>query len=52
LVRRAVVAESGTTAAEIIHDRVDAAKPNLGLTNWRGAMIRKQDMAIAKNYLT
>jgi hypothetical protein len=31
---------------------VDAVKPNLGLTNWRGAVIRKQDVAIAKNYLT
>jgi len=43
---------SGQTAAEIVHDRVDAAKPNLGLTNWRGATIRKDDVAIAKNYLT
>ena len=43
---------TGQTAAEIVHDRVDAAKPNLGLTNWRGAVIRKQDVAIAKNYLT
>ena len=42
---------TGQTAAEIIHDRVDATKPNLGLTNWRGAAIRKQDVAIAKNYL-
>ncbi len=43
---------TGQTAAEIIHERVDAAKPNLGLTNWRGAEIRKQDVTIAKNYLT
>jgi hypothetical protein len=43
---------TGQTAAEIVHERVDAAKPNLGLTNWRGAMIRKDDVAIAKNYLT
>jgi len=43
---------TGQTAAEIVHGRVDAAKPNLGLTNWRGAVIRKQDVAIAKNYLT
>jgi hypothetical protein len=40
------------TAAEIVHGRVDAAKPNLGLTNWRGAVIRKQDVSIAKNYLS
>lgn len=43
---------TGHTAAEIIHDRVDATKPNLGLTNWRGAVVRKYDVAIAKNYLT
>jgi hypothetical protein len=43
---------TGQTAAEIVHDRVDAAKRNLGLTNWRGAVIRKQDVVIAKNYLT
>ena len=42
---------TGQTAAEIVHDRVDAAKANLGLTNWRGAVIRKHDVAIAKNYL-
>ena len=43
---------TGQTAAEIIHDRVKATKPNPGLTNWRGAVIRKQDVGIAKNYLT
>ena len=43
---------TGKTAAEIVHGRVDAAKPNLGLTNWRGATVRKQDVSIAKNYLT
>ena len=42
---------TGQTAAEIVHHRVDATKPNLGLTNWRGATIRKQDVGIAKNYL-
>ena len=42
---------TGQTAAEIVHARVSAAKPNLGLTNWRGAVIRKHDVAIAKNYL-
>ena len=42
---------TGQTAAEIVHDRVDATKPNLGLTNWRGATIRKQDVSVAKNYL-
>jgi hypothetical protein len=43
---------TGQTAAEIVHGRVDAAKPNLGLTNWRGAVIRKPDVVIAKNFLT
>jgi hypothetical protein len=43
---------TGQTAAEIVHGRVDAAKPTLGLTNWRGAVIRKPDVIIAKNYLT
>ena len=40
------------TAAEIIQDRADASKENMGLTSWKGAMVRKQDIIIAKNYLT
>jgi hypothetical protein len=43
---------TGQTAAEIVHNRVNATKPNLGLTNWRGAVVRKQDVTIAKNYLS
>ncbi|HZU53161.1 MAG TPA: virulence RhuM family protein [Holophagaceae bacterium] len=43
---------TGQTAAEIIHGRADASKPRMGLTAWRGAAIRKQDVGIAKNYLT
>jgi len=42
---------TGNTAAEIIQQRVDSNKPNMGLTNWRGDKPRKQDVAIAKNYL-
>lgn len=42
---------TGKTAAEIIHSRADAAKPNMGLTNWRGGKVRKDDVSIAKNYL-
>ena len=42
---------TGQTAAEIIRDRADSSKPNMGLTNWRGAKMRKDDVAIAKNYL-
>lgn len=42
---------TGNTAAEIIANRADSDKPNMGLTNWRGAVVRKQDVGIAKNYL-
>ena len=42
---------TGNTAAEIIHQRADSAQPNMGLTSWRGSKLRKQDVAIAKNYL-
>jgi hypothetical protein len=42
---------TGQTAAEIVHARADAEKPNMGLTSWRGAKVRKQDVGIAKNYL-
>jgi len=43
---------TGMTAAEIVHERVDSDKPHMGLTSWRGAKVRKQDVTIAKNYLT
>lgn len=42
---------TGQTAAEIIHARADADKSNMGLTNYRAAKVRKQDVTIAKNYL-
>ena len=42
---------TGQTAAEIVHARTDAGKPNMGLTSWRGTKVRKQDVGIAKNYL-
>jgi hypothetical protein len=42
---------TGKTAAEIIADRADSNQPNMGLTNWRGSKVRKQDVSIAKNYL-
>ena len=42
---------TGKTAAEIIAERADSSKPNMGLTNWRGTKVRKQDVGIAKNYL-
>lgn len=42
---------TGQTAAEIILDRADSTRPHMGLTNWRGAKVRKEDVTIAKNYL-
>lgn len=44
-------AAHGHTAAEIIYDRADAAKPNMGMTTWSGDKPRKTDAEIAKNYL-
>ena len=45
-------AVTGRTAAELILHRADAAQPNMGLTSWKGAIVRKQDILIAKNYLS
>lgn len=45
-------AVTGKTAAEIILERADADKPNMALTSWKGSVVRKQDIFIAKNYLT
>src|SRR3989338_3987682 len=42
---------SGKTAAGLISERADAKKPNMGLTAWSGAKVRKTDVTIAKNYL-
>ena len=39
------------TAAELIVARADAKKPNMGLTTWKGSIVRKGDIIIAKNYL-
>ena len=40
------------TAAEIIYERADSDKQNMGLTSWRGKQIKKTDVEIAKNYLS
>ena len=40
------------TAAEVIYERVDAEKPMVGMTNFKGDYITKEDVQIAKNYLT
>jgi hypothetical protein len=46
-------ATHGHTAAELIHERADAAKPFMGLQTTRlGGIVRKEDAAIAKNYLS
>ena len=45
-------AAHGQTAAELIAARVDAGKPHMGLTSWTGIRPRKDDVSIAKNYLT
>lgn len=39
------------TAAEIIYDRADSDKQNMGLTSWSGKEIKRSDIEIAKNYL-
>jgi len=41
----------GHTAAELIMQRADGAKPNMGLTNFPGEQIKKADVRVAKNYL-
>ena len=40
------------TAAEIIYQRADSDKQNMGLTSWSGKQIKKTDVEIAKNYLS
>ncbi|MBR1716309.1 MAG: virulence RhuM family protein [Paludibacteraceae bacterium] len=40
------------TAAEVVYDRVDNEKPMLGMTNFKGNYVTKDDVTIAKNYLT
>lgn len=42
----------GHTASELIMKRADASKPNMGLTSWKGDKVRKQDVVVAKNYLS
>lgn len=42
---------TGQTAAEIVARRADVDAPNMGLTSWKGAKVRKADVHVAKNYL-
>lgn len=45
-------AAHGHTAAEVIYKRIDANKPNLGMTNFKGDKPNKSESQIAKNFLT
>ena len=42
---------TGLTAAEIVSTRISSAKSNMGLTNWKGEIITREQAEVAKNYL-
>ena len=44
-------AVTGKTAPELITERADHAQPNMGLTTWKGELVRKADVTVAKNFL-
>lgn len=44
-------AATGMTAAELIQERADHSRANMGLTSWKSDEVRKSDVTIAKNYL-
>ena len=46
------VAAHGKTAAELVYERADAKKPNMGLTNFKGNYITSDDVEVAENYLS
>jgi hypothetical protein len=45
-------ATTGHTAADLVVARADSSKPNMALTAWSGSRVRKQDVIVAKNYLS
>lgn len=47
-----IYAVTRQTAAEIVVSRADPNAPNMALTSWKGSRVRKQDVIVAKNYLT
>ena len=47
-----IYATTNKTATELIVARANPNEPNMALTNWKGSIVRKQDIFIAKNYLT
>jgi len=46
-----IYAVTNQTAAELIIQRANAEQPNMGLTSWKGNVVRKGDVVVAKNYL-
>lgn len=44
-------AATGKTAPQLIAERADHTRHNMGLTSWKGAKVRKTDVTVAKNYL-
>ncbi|KAG0163921.1 hypothetical protein DFQ28_009443 [Apophysomyces sp. BC1034] len=44
-------AVTGKTAAELIHERADSTRPNMGLTTWKSGRVQKSDVTVAQNYL-
>nr|QOJ62608.1 putative virulence RhuM family protein [Pseudomonas aeruginosa]QOJ63161.1 putative virulence RhuM family protein [Pseudomonas aeruginosa]QOJ64262.1 putative virulence RhuM family protein [Pseudomonas aeruginosa]QOJ64768.1 putative virulence RhuM family protein [Pseudomonas aeruginosa]QOJ65357.1 putative virulence RhuM family protein [Pseudomonas aeruginosa] len=44
-------AVTGKTAAELIAERADSNRPNMGLTTWKSGRVQKADITVAKNYL-
>jgi hypothetical protein len=44
-------AVTGKTAAELIAERADGNRPNMGLTTWKSGSVKKADVTVAKNYL-
>ena len=45
-------AVTGYTAAELVVNRADSNQPNMNLASWSGSRVRKQDVIVAKNYLS
>ena len=44
-------AVTGKTAAELIRERADGSRPNMGLSTWKSDSVQKADVTVAKNYL-
>ncbi len=47
-----IYAVTDKTAAELVLSRASKDEPNMALTSWKGSIVRKGDITIAKNYLT